>query len=201
MEKLIKIFGRAVGNGRYIKLDGSAYHSKPLRAFFERPETKFGLGALALQTAANTFFTGSADEQSSTALVQFVKDSGWLTVALGFTFIAREVDSTTITTKDAIDTTGTDLSRRDLTLNEAIHLESTWTVSQIGCAFHTLFGALTLASGSTPVFSATLAVMYLSRYYTANSLLNGSYVFCDKPPGKVEKAKTYMPVGAVPQVK
>ncbi|MCI5061266.1 MAG: hypothetical protein MRY79_09410 [Alphaproteobacteria bacterium] len=197
MKSIIDIFEKLAGNGRYIKLDGSAYHSGPVRSFFERPEAKIGLAALALNTAIHMVGQNSAEPGGLVVLHKFVGDALFTLLGLGIAHLTRTTDfRVSPGFKDPIDRAGTDLSQRQLTLRESQYLDITKKVSQNMFMFMSLgTGAAAVLVGEVVMVGAILAAYHFDRANTAAKLLGGQYVFCDKPPAKEAKVTREAPTG------
>lgn len=225
MEKLSQIFEKVAFDGivpvckalfghgeRYIKADGSKFHSKPLKSVFEKAAFK----AYALTTAAVVGGDFLLNGQYDGSLKLLAAN-----IALGFlgVYNTKTTDDIALSSRlfccKAIDTEGRELKRKALSLFDIDYLESrknsriNLTLAHSAIA---ILGVPLLGDASLLIMTSPYIAAALNDGYIAHMLLKGhasdlefeddvdtqniktrkkdnGYVICDEPPAKTAKAK------------
>lgn len=225
MEKLSQIFETVAFDGivptckalfghgeRYIKVDGSKFHSKPLKSFFEKAAFK-AYAVTAAAVVGGDFLLNRQYDGDPTILAMCLT-SGLLGIYQTKTTDNIALSSSLFCCK-AIDTEGRDIKRKALSLFDIYYLESRKnsrinlslvysTVAILGC---TLVKDASLLIMTSPYIAAAL-----NDGHIAHMLLKGhasdlefqdnadtpniktrkkenGYVICDEPPAKTAKEK------------
>lgn len=204
---LSKTFGNTQ---RYIKHDGSGYHSKGFKALSERPE--FTMATITTGLSAVHVFANQGSLSPFTMDMAGAMTHTLLGVGLAYALTSTHHMVNTLSRikrGHAIDTHGTTLDRAQLSIDEYAGLESTAKHNTIISGFFFSVGAYGAGSLCTdaPTFMATsygfcYATYCLSVAYRANKILDGydqtngkrGYVYCDKPPAETVKKKISVPL-------
>lgn len=194
-----------IEGARYIKMDGTPYHSKGFASIMHRPEVKVGMLATAYCCANQLIFQGNWD--ITTAGMMNTVTNGLIDTALASVLYRWVIAGDSFTTKfqKAIDREGRDLSRTQPSLQEYKNLKDfkyknlSWSYI-IGAGAFTV-AALGAVSSFNPSPEMTQAPQLISPYFAAflgaslsstiraQRLLTGEYCFCDKPPAKRQESK------------
>lgn len=201
MKNIFNPLAKLLSNGRYIKLNGSSYHSSGFKEFVEKPTTKAAvLGALGI-VAVNLIQQGSWDittEKMTSIMLATCLFGG--SVSVGFAHFIDKISYRIPTEKKAIDKQGTSLDREELSILDNIMLESdlksakrmTLVMPAIDVIVNTPVIALGESLTNSTFFGLSTIVYvthFVSRGLTAKKLLDGDYVFCKTPPAKKVKEK------------
>lgn len=189
---------------RYIKLDGTPYHTKGVAAIMHRPEVKVGLACTFYSVANQLLYQGNWN--MGTAEVQSTAISGLVGTAFA-TGIYRGINFplkvASISKRDkAIDTEGRDLSRSALSIADYNGLKRMKLSDLLVGSFMVTFSlGHAVAEVMYPSAEATSAPQLLDPYLIAltatfmlsairaHKLVEGEYCFCDKPPAKHQESK------------
>jgi len=197
--KLAKGLGAVFGSGRYIHYDNTPYGSKGMRRVLEKPELKVAGLYMALSFAHATS-GGGINAEDAKMLKEVGQDlcSSFLAFSV---FLRSHLDNQgpSSLVDRPIDTTGRDLSQRQLTLKELSNLEVDRFVSIALMTFVSCFPAYNFYSyyqdGDLNSFIGSMADEFVfftyfgSKAWTAHKLLNGDYVICDEEPPKHKETK------------
>jgi hypothetical protein len=225
MEKLSQMFKKVAFDGivpvchklfghgeRYIKADGSKFHSKPLKSFFEKAAFK----AYAITTTAvvgGDFLLNGQYDGDPTSL------SILLSVGAFSLFQSSIIDNILLenpTLKGkSIDTEGRNFPRKMLSLKNIQSLDDITDRELHYSKIYTAIGVIGLITTQDPAFlmiTSAIMVGSINRAYIHNMLLKGhaqdlefeddvdaqnikkrkkenGYVICDEPPRKTVKEK------------
>lgn len=202
---IAKTFGN---EHRYIKQDGSGFHSGKLKSIFEEADFTAGIAATAVAVGMTIVKQGNLDI-ASMPVMNCLLDSSFSFAIYYFLKITQPMPEslTQRHKRKAIDTTGTTLERAQLNIKDITLLNKRSDEDQmIGIlsailATAALTGSIFSSLPFTILFVAqsAMSARFLSKSYRANMLLKGhlgdpdvdgkGYVLCDKPPAKEVKVK------------
>jgi len=194
-------------NHRYIKIDGSGFHSGKLKSTFEK--AAFNTGALCVLAMFGFDYLNQINLNSldSSTLYNLGKNTlTFLGIAGSHNILdtlLRDKKPNPLRNKP-IDTEGRDLSRSDMTLDELNGLKESKNkiLNDLPIEFAFNYFALSYIYGMNGflMHSAMYTAARLSGQYRLNKIIIGhdpdiedqgnGYVFCDEPPAKTVKAKS-----------
>ena len=193
MKSIFKKVAEFLGNGRYIKLDGSSYHSKGPIRYLQRPEMKAGLAMSVAVVASEMILNGTYDifheKVFKAAFISLAVD---MPIGLAISSWFHSGDKHTPSYNKAIDTKGTDLSRSQMTAMDAINLQVKIWKAPIATSLFLLIGVAARPESQTlPIDAYTVILMVHAATHglRAKKLLDGNYTFVNKPPAKEVKSK------------
>ena len=188
-----------LGGARYIKYNGTPYHTEGVEEAIHRPEVK---GALAITTALVAITLARQGSLDITSLKVLTTAAGGL-LGGGFTYMgSRSLENLrkrfNSPLNKPIDTEGRDLSAVLPSLGTQIILN----INNVQAKRFSLIWSVLFVSGSALYLSSesdltqtffyssalSLAVSHIAKNasmaITSKKLLTSEYVFCDKPPTK-----------------
>ena len=199
MKNLVKkAWDYVAGNHRYIKYDGSSYHSKGTNAFLQRTDTKLAMLYSATMLGASIYDNGLTDLGDNGPLRNTFTAAADLAI---FGVIAKMFDKYDkrilgdCYTK-AIDTEGRDLSQKQLSYSDYQNLNYLKNYNSVMLLGTTLAVCSVLALTKSFNFTSLnvgMIALYTLKAERSMKLLvghtsnNKGYVFCDKPPTKTVK--------------
>jgi hypothetical protein len=193
-----------IEGARYIKMDGTPYHSKGFSAFMHRPEVKAGMLTTIYTVAAQMMYNGTMALTAPYTAVYALSGIG-LTIVLSsmyqFAMLNSNMEFMPSKSK-AIDREGRDLSAAQPNAEDGLVLRN---LRRTSLTFLGILGVGNMAGAisaisSRPIdaenapllFGPAAAVLITGLACTAvraHRLLTGEYVFCDKPPAKRQESK------------
>lgn len=189
MNKIFNAVAKIFNNGRYVKIDGSDYHAGALRSILTRPEVKVAAMVAVANISIEMMNEGTFSIFNKNVLNEITHNILWGGAALTMLNIGRNLDLKSF--EDCIDKEGRDLSQRNLSLSETSSLESNLRIGKIGLGVGGVLTVLsTLGENSVGIAAASYVTCYFQTAFMAKKLLDGEYVFCDKPPAKTVSSKT-----------
>jgi len=209
---------RAVGafftnNNRYITTKGNGFHSRTLKATFERANFNVSLTAVFIILGIDYLTQTSLNTLETKTLMEFGKNIAIASTLTGLRFSLEKLDNKLREEDEidersffqrlrnkAIDTEGRDLSAINLSLDEIERLK---LARKIGLGLPPVASSLCYAL-LTPLYGIDGLIIHssaifgngLSYAHRFNKLIKGhtgqenGYVFCDEPPAKTEKSKS-----------
>lgn len=177
-----------VEGARYIKLDGTPYHTKGIKSFLHRPEVKVGMVTAVFNAAAVGLITGGVLPIA-------------LSLGISAAFIGMSSELFRYVCMDsnvgernkqlrAIDTQGRDLSRVQLSLKDQRELEgvrgASFLIGSVMAINTIVLSEPDLALLALPYYTSALTAC-VSMIGRTTKLLNHDYCYCDKPPAERKK--------------
>ncbi|PCI01407.1 MAG: hypothetical protein COB76_01415 [Alphaproteobacteria bacterium] len=213
-ENTAHAIAKAFGNEhRYIKQDGSGFHSGRLKSIFETPDFTAAAVVSVAALGLTMLKQGNLDIASAKMIECLFDISVGFALYYGFHIaLSRPSEILPTHNEKAIDTTGTTLERAELNIMDIISLSHKQNTSQLLGLLSISVTAVfvtTLALSSIPVtmlaVSQSAVIAHeLSAAYRIHMLLKGhlgdpktdgkGYVFCDKPPAETARETRSVPL-------
>lgn len=191
------------GGGRYIKYDGTPYDVKGPMSLAYRPETQAATATVLIMTGLHMMREGTFDITSAEILnTAFTQVVGGV-LGVGMATSHHSFERLRLSKAEApIDTEGRDLSRSQISLKDAAHLEAYKNFSRSILPLDaSVFALGFMTNTSVATMGAALMAFSAGRFIRSSKLLSGDYCFCDQePPKETERSASVQGALAEPGV-